>query len=416
MTFWTIAGLMLALVLLILAWSVIRQRGRIVDEVKARNLAVARQKLKELEAELAAGNLDQAAFDQAKEELEQELLEDTAGPGEEVAVSRQGKGFALVVLAVLVPAASLGLYLWLGAPGVATGAISTERPTMAANPHANGKVPTMAEIIEALEKRVKEKPDDAEAWFMLGRVYSSMQQFEKAAADYEKVARLTDRHPQALIAWADALAMTQGGRMTGKPFELVKEALEKDPEDSIALWLAGQGAYQSGDYQNAIYYWRQAEAGLADKPESVMELRQLIAKAHRAAAAAGVEVEDPGSAVDLEKMRRGLTIELALDPKLQGEVKPGEPLFIFAKAPDGPPMPLAAIRMTAGELPTTVQLTDDNLIRGGRLKDHPRLKIGARIARSGQPMAASGDLQSKEVVVSTSRTEPIKLVIDQVVP
>ncbi len=418
MTFWLIVGGTLALALVVLSWTLLRQRGRLVDEVKARNLRVAREKMKELEADLAVGNLDQAAFEQAKEELERELLEDTSGPEEEIAVSRAGKRAGMALLLTLVPLASLGLYLWLGQPGIATGKVSVDAPRMAGNPHAKGgKAPTMAEIRKSLEQRVKENPDDAEAWFMLGRVYASFKQFDKAANAYEKLAELTKRHPQALIAWADALAMTQGGRLAGKPFDLVKEALKKAPDNATALWLAGQGASEAGDYQNAVYYWRRAEAGLADTPKYVKELRALIAQAKKAAKAKGVTLDDPGSSVDLKALAQaGIELKVSISPKLKGQVKANEPLFIFAKAVQGPPMPVAAVRMTAGELPKTVKLTDENLIRGGHLKDYAQLKVAARIARSGQPMAASGDLQSAEVVVKPGGGKPVELVIDQVVP
>ncbi len=414
MTFWIIAALMTGLGLLVLLLPLRRKVGDITDDARARNLRIAREKIAELDAELAAGTLDQATYDQAKEEVEQELLEDVALPDQHVAGGNSGTKAAMLILLVLVPALGFGLYLLLGSPRFVD---VTGAGTVAENPHAQGsdKAPTMAEIQEALEKRVKEQPDDAEAWFMLGRLYAGMQRFADAAKAYEQVARLTDNHPQALIAWADALAMTQGGRLSGKPYELVKQALDQAPDDPTALWLAGQGAREANDYQNAIYYWRQAEAGLADKPDFVMELRDLIASAKRAAASAGVEVEDPGSSVDLAKPA-GIELRLSIAPELKSKVKPDEPLFIFAKAVDGPPMPLAAIRMTAGELPREVVLTDANLLRGGKLTDHKQLKIGARIARSGQPMAASGDLQSAEVVVEVPASEPVELVIDQVVP
>ncbi len=414
MTFWIIAALMTGLGLLVLLLPLRRKVGDITDDARARNLRIAREKIAELDAELAAGTLDQATYDQAKEEVEQELLEDVALPDQHVAGGNSGTKAAMLMLLVLVPALGFGLYLLLGSPRFVDVAGAG---SVAENPHAQGsdKAPTMAEIQEALEKRVKEQPEDAEAWFMLGRLYAGMQRFADAAKAYEQVAKLTDNHPQALIAWADALAMTQGGRLSGKPYELVKQALDQAPDDPTALWLAGQGAREANDYQNAIYYWRQAEAGLADKPDFVMELRDLIASAKRAAASAGVEVEDPGSSVDLAK-QAGIELRLSIAPELQSKVKPDEPLFIFAKAVDGPPMPLAAIRMTAGELPREVVLTDANLLRGGKLTDHKQLKIGARIARSGQPMAASGDLQSAEVVVDVPASEPVELVIDQVVP
>ena len=414
MTFWIIAALMTGLGLLVLLLPLRRKVGDITDDARARNLRIAREKIAELDAELAAGTLDQATYDQAKEEVEQELLEDVALPDQHVAGGNSGTKAAMLMLLVLVPALGFGLYLLLGSPRFVDVAGAG---SVAENPHAQGsdKAPTMAEIQEALEKRVKEQPEDAEAWFMLGRLYAGMQRFADAAKAYEQVAKLTDNHPQALIAWADALAMTQGGRLSGKPYELVKQALDQAPDDPTALWLAGQGAREANDYQNAIYYWRQAEAGLADKPDFVMELRDLIASAKRAAASAGVEVEDPGSSVDLAKPA-GIELRLSIAPELQSKVKQDEPLFIFAKAVDGPPMPLAAIRMTAGELPREVVLTDANLLRGGKLTDHKQLKIGARIARSGQPMAASGDLQSAEVVVDVPASEPVELVIDQVVP
>ncbi|HHH12727.1 MAG TPA: c-type cytochrome biogenesis protein CcmI [Thiolapillus brandeum] len=414
MTFWIIVVLLLGLVLAVLLWALLRQRSEIVDEARERNIRVAREKLKELEAERQAGNLDEEAFIQAKAELEQELLEDTSVAEQRVSVSAFGQRVGAALLAVLLPAASLGLYFVLGTPEALDGSAATP---MAGNPHEKGgKAPTMAEVQAALEKRVQEQPEDAEAWFMLGRIYASLQRFGDAANAYEKVAKLTDNHPQALIAWADALAMTQGGRLRGKPYELVKQALEQAPEDTTALWLAGQGAREAGDYQNAVYYWRQAEAGLADQPEYVQELRGLIAAAKKMAASQGIEVEDPGSSVDLKAVASGIELKVSLSPELKEKVKPDEPLFIFAKAVNGPPMPVAAIRLAAGELPATVTLNDSHLLRGGKLTDHKQLKIGARIARSGEPTAASGDLQSAEVVVETATGKSVELVIDRVVP
>ena len=416
MIFWTIVALMVGLGLLVLWLGLKRKVDVIKDDAQARNLRIAKEKLAELDAELAAGALDQATYEQAKEEIERELLEDVAQPDQAVEGNSGLARLSLPLLAVLVPALSLGLYYALGSPQHLD-VVGPGQP-VASNPHAGGTgggAPTMAEIRDALEKRVKEVPDDAEAWFMLGRLYAGLSRFKDAAGAYEQVARLTDEHPQALIAWADALAMTQGGRLSGKPYELVKKALEKAPDDTTALWLAGQGAREAKDYQNAVYYWRRAEAGLADKPDYVMELRELIASAKRAAASVGIEIDDPGSSVDLARPA-GIELHLAIAPALQEQVQPGEPLFIFAKAVNGPPMPLAAVRLTAGELPKTVMLTDADLLRGGKLSDHKQLKIGARIARSGQPMAASGDLQSDEVVVELPAKGPVELVIDKVVP
>ena len=421
MTFWIIVALMLGLGIAVLAFVLLRKRPDITGNRREQNLLLAKEKLAELDQERAAGNLDDETYDQAKEELETGLLEDT---DVEEAVARVQPGsarVAAVVVALLVPVLSVGIYMKLGSPQYVVMSGSPGAPS----PHAmngNGKTPTMAELLTGLEERVQQAPEDPEGWFMLGRVYQSMQRYPDAVKAYEELRKLTDDHPQALIALADALAMTQGGKLSGRPYNLVRQALDKEPEDPTGLWLAGQGAMEAGDYQNAIYYWRQAEAGLADKPDYVQELRSLIHQAKQLANDAGVELEDPGSSVaekDAQPAAGGAGIELSvrLDPSLQDKTSPDDRLFIFAKQIQGPPMPVAAVRLTAGDLPATLVLDDSSMLQQGtKLADYQQLKIAARISKGAEPMAASGDLQSREVVVTVAEGKPVELVIDQVTP
>jgi len=427
MTFWIIAALMTGLGVAVLAFVLLRKRPDIADNQREQNLVLAREKLAELEREKAAGDLDEESYAQAREELETGLLEDTEGDDMVARVRPASARAATVGVAILVPLLSIGLYMKLGSPQL----LGMSGTPGAPNPHdmnAGGKTLSMEEVLAKLEQRMRENPDDPEGWFMLGRVYQSMNRFADAVKAYEKLAALTDNHPQALIALADSLAMVQGGKLSGRPYELVREALDKDPEDATALWLAGQGAMEAGDYQNAIYYWRQAEAGLADNPDYVQELRVLIRQAREQAAKAGITVEDPGSSVggmaasgkpETGPAASGAEIELSvsLSPDLKDKVEPGERLFIFAKQADGRPMPVAAIRLTAGDLPVRVKLGDANMLQpGSHLADYPRLKIAARIAKGNQPMASSGDLQSNEVIVEPGKAGAVELVIDQVVP
>ena len=107
---------------------------------------------------------------------------------------------------------------------------------------------------------------------------------------------------------------------------------------------------------------------------------------------------------------------MTLSPELQAKLGGNELLFIFAKAVDGPPMPIAAFKRTAAELPLTLVLDDSAMLQGGRLTDHEQLKIAARITSGGQPVAKSGDLQSAEVIFSPGSDQLVELLIDQVVP
>ncbi len=426
MTFWIIAALMTGLGVAVLAFVLLRKRPDIADNQREQNLLLAKEKLAELEREKAAGNLDEETYAQAREELETGLLEDTEGEDVVARVRPVSARAATVGVAILVPVLSIGLYMQLGAPQL----LGSSGAPGAPNPHdtnTGGKAMSMEEVLAKLEQKMKENPDDPEGWYMLGRVYQSMNRFADAVKAYEKLAALTDNHPQALIALADSLAMVQGGKLAGRPYELVQQALEKAPDDSTALWLAGQGAMETGDYQNAIYYWRRAEAGLADKPDYVQELRTLILQAKTAAGKAGVTVEDPGSSVSIAKnspatqqpasASASISLKVSISPALKEQANPGDRLFVFAKQVSGRPMPVAAIRLTAGDLPAELTLDDSNMLQpGSKLSDYPQLKLAARIAKGNQPMASSGDLQSGEVIVDVASGKPVELVIDQVVP
>lgn len=454
MTFWIIAALMTGLGIAVLAFVLLRTRPDITSNLREHNLLLAREKLAELEREKAAGNVEEETYAQAREELETGLLEDTAIEDTVVKVQPASARVAAIGVAILVPLLSVGIYMQLGSPQY----LDMSGAPGAQSPHAmgaGGSVATMEELLQGLEERVQQVPEDPEGWFMLGRVYQSMDRFADAVTAYEKLAELTDDHPQALIALADSLAMAQGGKLSGRPYELVRQALDQEPEDPTALWLAGQGAMEAEDFQNAIYYWRQAEAGLADQPDYVQEIRTLIARAKEAAASAGIKLEDPGSSVpetasaaptseppgeasEAEqrsvsaedpgssvpvsaatpaKTTSGITLSVSLDPSLQDMVSSGDRLFVFAKQVQGPPMPVAAVRIAAGELPAQLELGDSSMLQQGtKLADYQELKIAARIARGSEPMAASGDLQSKEILVQVGADRIVDLVIDQVVP
>lgn len=413
MLFWTIAALMLLFALAALLPALLRKPEKAQSDTKLHNLLIAKERLGELETELAAGTISQEIFDKTKEELELGLLEDvsvkeTGAAKAWVLLDRLG----VVLVLLLIPLLTIGTYAMLGAPEH----IDVKGPGIQA-PHASGGQPaSMEELVGRLEKKVAANPQDPENMFMLGRVYASLGRFAEAADVLERLRPLVDDHPAVLVALADSLSMKNGGKVTGKPYELVRLALEKDPEDVTALWIAGKGAMEQDDYQNAIYYWRQAEAGLGEDPDMLAEMQRLIAQLLQAAEAAGIAIDDPGSMLVAAATAAGVQLSVTLSPELQAKLGGNELLFIFAKAVDGPPMPIAAFKRTAAELPLMLVLDDSAMLQGGRLADHEQLKIGARITSGGQPVAKSGDLQSAEVIFSPGSDQVVELLIDQVVP
>ncbi len=411
MLFWIIAAVMLLLVFAILLPALLRQAERAQGDTKPHNVIIARERLTELESELAADTISPEIFDLTKQELELGLLEDVAV--EETGTSASVKLFdrlGLIVVLLLIPAITIGTYLALGAPEH----LNVKGPGLRSPQATSGSAPTMEELVARLEQKVAANPQDPEGLFMLGRVYSSLGRYAEAAKALEDLRPLVDDHPAVLVALADALAMENAGTVSGRPYELVRQVLDKKPEDVTALWLAGKGAMEQADYQNAIYYWRQAEAGLGGNAEMLKEMQDLISQLLQSAKAAGVTLDDPGSMVTAVT-ERGIQLSVALAAELQAKLTGNEHLFIFAKAVSGSPMPLAAIKRSAAELPLALALDDSAMLQGGKLTDHNQLKIVARITRGGDPVAKTGDLQSAEIIFNPAIDQTVELLIDRVV-
>jgi cytochrome c-type biogenesis protein CcmH len=373
------------------------------------NVAIARERMAELEAEHAAGALDDADFEQAKRELELNLADELV---DERPQQTGGQSRALLlVLVIALPAATVALYQTLGAPehmqiAGPGGSVSTS------DPHAaQGEAPSVEELTARLEQRLAENPNNADGWFMLGRTKMSLGRYAEAADAFEKTLELVGEHPSILIALADSVAMTQSGRISGRPAELVQRALAVSPDDVTALWLAGQAAEEQGDAAGALKYWRKAEAGLQDQPQLLAELRGMIAQVERDSGIESAPIEAAGAAGP------SLELDVSLAPELAGRVEPADTVFIFARAEQGPPMPVAAAKLRVGDLPAKVTLNDSMaMMPQMKLSLFEKVKVGARISRSGQPVAKSGDLESETRLVDVGNAVKLELRIDREVP
>ena len=423
MSFWIITILMVVAGLALLLPALRGKKSSDPDGNREQNISIAKERMSELKNELEAGTLSKETYEETLEELEKGLLIDVAdvdGTAASISAAPAGK-MIMIALVVLVPLLSFGLYDLLGSPQYLDVAGPGNHSSMSSNtsvPSTAKELPSMEEMIVGLKKKTAENPDDPNAWYLLGRLYAATEQFPLSVEAYEKLVVVSDRQATALVVLADSLAMTQGGKLAGRPISLVKEALEKEPAHTTALWMAGQAAADQKQYLEAIDYWQRAAQGLQDDKEMLAELRTMIDEAVVLAKGAGMEVADV-SLPSLPEPLPGnsISIEVTIDPSLLQQIGENDVLFIFARAVSGPPMPLAAIKRQARELPVSIVLDDSSLLRPGTsLSQFEQLKLGARVSRSGQPVAQSGDLQSTVQVVDLGSKEAVLLHIDQRVP
>jgi len=423
--FWILVAALLLVALLLIARPLLKPPALKELGSGALNLAIARERLAELESARAEGELSDEEFEQVKLELEQALAQDLGtdrpdAPAPKAAAPRAGP-WAMAVVAVLLPALTLGLYFHLGSPD----ALSVSGPGRGAgDPHAaatsGGQPASVQELVGKLEQRLRDHPEDPDGWFLLGRTYMSLGRYGDAVQALERLHQLVGDNPAALVALADAVAMQQGGRMSGRPMELILKVLEQEPGNPTALWLAGKGAYETGDYAGAVGYWRKVEPLLAERPKLLAELHGLIAQAEQQAGGAipatGAATAAPTTTAPAASQAK-ITVQVSLSPELAGKVDPQDTVFVFAKATQGPPMPLAVSRRRVKDLPLTVTLDDSMaMMPAMRLSKFPEVLVGARVSRSGQPIAQSGDYQSAPVQVAVGSTDPVALQISEQVP
>ena len=206
--------------------------------------------------------------------------------------------------------------------------------------------------IAKLAAKLQEHPDDAEGWALLGRTYKA-----------------TEHYLEARDAFKHAVAAAPG----------------------------------DADFE------REYAAAETPNADSRVEPEQCPTP--------GMDVDDacavsPVSGND----STGITVKVSLDPKLKGKVRPSDTLFVFAKAAQGPAMPLAIARLTAAQLPASVELNDSmSMMPNLTISKFGQIVLGARISKSGNAAPQKGDYQTLSSTLANSSVQPINLMIDHTV-
>lgn len=253
----------------------------------------------------------------------------------------------------------------------------------------------VAQLAQRLENPPAGQVPDPEGWEMLARSYASMQRFAQADRAYLRARDLAPRNAQLLADHADVLAVLQGQSAAGEPTRLIERALAIDPVNLKALAMAGTAALERKDMAAAVDYWTRARALATPNSDFAAGLdRSLeVARAElKGASAAGVGAPTAtvASAPSAAAAIQGV---VTLAPALAAQVAPGDTLFIFARAAQGPRMPLAILKRKASELPLKFTLDDSSAMsKDMTLSGTAQVMVQARISRSGNAMPQPGDL------------------------
>lgn len=423
MTFWVVAVSMLSVTLWWLLSPLFKTCDSTTLDRRQQNIEIARSRLSQLKQSLQDGAISEQAYTSEKKELEQSLALDldstgdldTVKPAETIASN------ALPVLALAltfaIPALLGILYIGIGNPSAITiPPVQGSSVNVAEN---QDKSPSVEEMMARLKQQLEENPDDLRGWQIFARSSMALQSFSDAVRAYSRINELSPNNPDILVGLADAMAMVEGGVLLGKPKQLLANALKIDSGHVQGLWLSGMAAQQNGSFQVAMDFWQTLLPKLVQEPQSQTELSGLIKELEAQAQQAGISLTKANNHASSQSvvLQTSISVSVSLNPDLLDQTQPEQIVFIFARAISGPPMPLAAARHRVDELPITIVLDDSSaMIPGMQLSGFNQVEVVARISKSGQPIANSGDLEAISAPVNTNGAIFVELVISKVLP
>jgi cytochrome c-type biogenesis protein CcmH len=284
LTFWIIAALFILLALWFVLPPLLEKAGNNLDaDMRAANVLIYKDQFQEMEADLKNGLMNDEQYQQDKEELERRLLEDVKVSDSGSAPSPPTRKFAYGV-ATAIPIGVIAFYLAVGNPKALSPSLPTAgNPAPASRPGGPMSDQQIAANVDKLAKRLEQNPNDAAGWLMLARSYSSMERFSDAASAYARATALNDGDATVWADYAEALAMSNGRRLAGKPTDAVNRSLQIDPKNQKALALAGSAAHEAGDYQKAIDYWQKLLVQLPPGSELAKTVSDEIEKTKKLA-------------------------------------------------------------------------------------------------------------------------------------
>jgi cytochrome c-type biogenesis protein CcmH len=319
---------------------------------------------------------------------------------------------ALVVLAVLLRP------LWLGARPVALGvAVLVLASTallyrlvgtpQALDPTALRAPETLAEAIAQLEAELRRNPGQAEGWRLLAQALQRENQPAKARDAFAKAVALAPEDADLLAEAAQSRALAEADRLfDAEAVRLLQRALSLRPGHQRARWFLGIAQRQAGDHAAAAATWepllRQVDAATATSLRKEIDSARVAAGLQPLPAAVAV-AESPGVSVKVS-----LDPEFAARVRLRGDAT----VFVIARAPEGPPMPVAVEKRSVSELPFTATLDDaDSPMPTSKLSQLREVELIARLSESGVANRQQGDVESKPVRVALPAKGPVELVI-----
>ena len=441
--FWAILIAMLLVAIVILVFPLLKVRDESILAYKESNLKINDEKVSELDLDLAEGRIDQTFYKSARQELDRELLIDIPEENQQTAaqhytnVAKRHPAWALLIT-VFVPMLALLVYLELGMHAASEDAFLAEQKVeQRAEP---GQQQSVEEMAQKLEKHIEKNGGSAEEWVMLARSHKYMKKYGLAAKAFAVALEKDGNDAQLMLERAEMLALDNNRAFNAEARNLVLAAYKLEPENANVLWFVGVAEFQKENHQQAINHLIKL-LPLARGDENVVKsIISIVSKSREKLVAAGKEMPelvdlldvealspqqsaaveaDKGSADSVSTQVTKLQVAVDIAESVKQKFNANDVVFVYAKAKQGPRMPLAAQRVTLADLPVTITLDDSMaMVDGMNISAFDQLVVSARVTKSGSAIAKTGDYigQAELEVKNKGTVTKLNLVIDTMIP
>lgn len=275
-----VTAVLLCTAVVLVAYPLFRDRESLAVNSEDAVVGLSRERLQDLKRQRDANDISDSEYAERVRDLEAQLSDDLRTQGSQDSAGGRGARWVGIAAVVFIPVLSGLLYLSLGRPQALDPAarVAAEAPSPGEISPAD-----IDAMVARLAQRLENDPDDAEGWFMLGRSLMVLKRYGEAAEAFQSLRKVVGDEPDVLLRQATALALEQGGGLAGEPVRLVRQVLEQQPEAPRALWMAATAAYQAGDIETALDYYRRVEPKLDGEAQRNVQgmIEQLSRQANK---------------------------------------------------------------------------------------------------------------------------------------
>jgi len=376
------------------------------------NQDVYKDHLRDLEDTHARGEIEAAELKLLQRDLEKTLIAESAADSgsEKPIIASFRSRLPVIALVVALPLLALLVYELVGAR--VDWKIYNLAKERAHSTNVEQHNALSEQLISLLQDRLKGHPHNSQSWYLLASVASDMGDYDEAVRAYRRVLELEPNAPQVMAELAQALFLRAGNTITPEVSRNTQMALQLNPRMPTALGLAGIEAFQEGAYETAIEHWRLAVSQLDPESQASRALTSGIERAQEA-------MEKSGGDSKKQEAAAGpvIKVSVSFDEKLVS-ADPEDQVFVYARAWQGPKMPLAIRKLKVADLPIQIELDQSmSMAPGMDLASFPQVELVARITGSGSAIPQSGDWQvAVGPIIVAEQNSTVSLKIAEQIP